>query len=343
VKQKQKKELERVQAVSDYAATQHEEKIRRWKERFALLREEVAKEKERWIEKYNNLETQLSTTKDRVYAEKAKCRSLVQKQILETERVEMYLRNYADVLKEENEELRHKIQSAIKDKHLAERASSKDKKLAKERLEKWHAEKQRRRIAEDYAAEQEKIANDLQQIMKRYQDMINNSQETKRKLQKEWADEEAKHKRGGARRWPIWVVQLICELLVNGTSPSAIPANIQTMYETLTGETPADVPSVNFVRQCRVVVEVIGETITALKLASAEDWKAIWTDATTRRQISFTALVIGLLGDEETIDPVVVSSCIFMEDERANTQADGIVSKVSDTCTNANIYAAICI
>jgi hypothetical protein len=98
VKQKQKKELKRVQAVSDYAATQHEEKIRRWKERFALLREEVAKEKERWIEKYNNLETQLSTTKDRVYAEKAKCRSLVQKQILETERVEMYLRNYADVL-----------------------------------------------------------------------------------------------------------------------------------------------------------------------------------------------------------------------------------------------------
>jgi flagellar motility protein MotE (MotC chaperone) len=78
VKQKQKKELERVQAVSDHTATQHEEKIRQWKERFAVLREEVAKEKEKWIKKYNNLETQLSTTKDRVYAEKAKCRSLMQ-------------------------------------------------------------------------------------------------------------------------------------------------------------------------------------------------------------------------------------------------------------------------
>lgn len=323
--------------MADLNTKQYKDKIERWKERFGVLREQVVKEKEKWVVKYNNLEEQLSSTKDRVYAEKAKCRTLVQKQIEETARVEMMLRNYSDLLKEENDELRTKIQATIKDKRLAERASSKDKKLAQDRLEKWHAEKHLRRIAEDYAAEQEKIANHLQEIMQKYQDMINNSQETKRKLQKEWADEEAKHKRGGARRWPIWVVQLICELLVNGTSPSAIPANIQTMYETLTGETPADVPSINFVRQCRVVVEVIGETITALKLAAAEDWKALWTDATTRRQIPFTALVIGLLGDEDTIDPVVVSSCIFMDDERSETQAEGIVSKVSDVPYLANL------
>ena len=36
-----------------------------------------------------------------------------------------------------------------------------------------------------------------------------------------------------------------------------------------------------------------------------------------------------MLGDEEDIDPVVVSSCIFMDDERSETQADGIVNKVS--------------
>jgi hypothetical protein len=101
------------------------------------------------------------------------------------------------------------------------------------------------------------------------------------------------------------------------------------MYEMLYGEKPKEVPSVRFVRQCRVVVEVIGETIVALKLASADSWKQLWTDATTRRQIPFTALVIGILADDETVDPVVVSSCIFMDDERSETQADGIVSKVS--------------
>jgi hypothetical protein len=151
-------------------------------------------------------------------------------------------------------------------------------------------------------------------------------------LKKEWADESAAYKRGGARRWPIWVVQLICELLVNGTSPAAIPSNIQTMYKTLYGEKPDELPSVNFVRGCRVVVQVVGETVTAIKLGNAETWKQLWTDATTRRQIPFTALIIGILGDDNDIDPVVVSSCIFMEDERAETQADGILDKVCSSC-----------
>lgn len=148
-------------------------------------------------------------------------------------------------------------------------------------------------------------------------------------MKKEWADNESARKRGGARRWPLWVVQLICELLVCGTAPSAIGQSIQVMYETLYGETPEEIPSVNFIRQCRVVVEIIGETVAAIKLGWAEVWKQLWTDATTRRQIPFSALIIGLLGEEDVIDPVVVSSCIFMDDERSGTQADGIVNKVS--------------
>jgi hypothetical protein len=102
--------------------------------------------------------------------------------------------------------------------------------------------------------------------LKKYTDV---PQDTKHRLKKECADEAATHRRGGARRWPIWVVQLICELLVNGTSPAAIPSNIQTMYETLYGKTPDEIPSVNFVRGCRVVVQVIGKTITAIKLGNA--------------------------------------------------------------------------
>jgi hypothetical protein len=78
------------------------------------------------------------------------------------------------------------------------------------------------------------------------------------------------------------------------------------------------------------VVEVIGETIAAMKLAFAESWKQVWTDGTSRRQIPFAALIIGLLGANESdaIDPVVVSSCIFTEDERAETQAAGLIDKI---------------
>lgn len=80
--------------------------------------------------------------------------------------------------------------------------------------------------------------------------------------------------------------------------------------------------------------EVIGETIAAMKLADAPTWNQLWTNGTTRRQIPFTALVIGLMGEDEDIDPVVVSSCIFMEDEHSEMQADGIINRVNTNNCN---------
>ena len=119
---------------------------------------------------------------------------------------------------------------------------------------------------------------------------------------------------------------MICELLINGTVPTAVPSTIQSIYETLYDEPPEELPSVNFVCECRVVVEIIGETMVAIKLGHAEIWDQLWTDSTTRRQIP---LIIGILADSGNIDPIVVSSCIFMEDERSETQVDGIVNKVN--------------
>ena len=48
---------------------------------------------------------------------------------------------------------------------------------------------------------------------------------------------------------------LICNLLVNGTPPSAVPDNIQMMSAAMTGQEVTELPCINFVRQCRVVVQ----------------------------------------------------------------------------------------
>ena len=161
--------------------------------------------------------------------------------------------------------------------------------------------------------------------------LMENSHKTKRRMKKEWVNvyTDGHRTRGGSRSWPPWVVQMICELLINGTAPTAVPSTIQSIYETLYNECPEELPSVNFVRECRVVVEIIGETLVAIKLGRAEFWDQLWTDLTTRRQIPFTALIIGILADSGNIDPVVVSSCIFMEDEKSEMQVDGIVNKVN--------------
>jgi hypothetical protein len=291
-------------------------------------KEKVVQEAEKWRYKLNRLEEELSVANDRVYNHKMKQREIVQKQINNATLNEQLMQNYIESLEDANAELSRELQCALSGKRASERQTAKARKIAAERLQKWHDERNKRKEAQDLAAKNEKAARDAEKLILEYKET---TQDMRRQMQKEWADEDAAARRGGGRRWPIWVVQLICELLVNGTAPSSIPSNIETMYETLYGAKPKEVPSINFVRGCRVVVEIIGETIAAIKLAAAETWKQLWTDATTRRQISFTALVIGLLGDEENdaIDPVIVSSCIFMADERAETQADGIEHKIA--------------
>ena len=308
----------------------HLKKVERYKQELGKVRAQLDNVELHWKNKMRKLDEELSTANDVVVAHKSKYRRLMQQQMDEAKEFATQVQNYEESFLQENNDLRAQLKKALSDKRAAIRQSRKDKQLAQSRLAKWHEERERRRTAEDYAAQEAKVAAALKLTVASYIARVESDQKTKRRMKKEWDDEAAARKRGGGRRWPIWVVQLICELLVCGTSPQAIGPSIKIMYETLYGEkTEEEPPSVNFIRQCRVVVEIMGETVTALKLASADSWKQLWTDATTCRQIPFTALIIGLLGDEEDIDPVIVSSCIFMDDERSETQADGIVDKVS--------------
>ncbi len=90
--------------------------------------------------------------------------------------------------------------------------------------------------------------------------LMENSQATKGRMKKEWVNyyDDGRRTGGGSRHWPPRVVQMICELLINGMAPTAVPSTIQSIYQTLYDEPPEELPSVNFVRECRVVVEIIG-------------------------------------------------------------------------------------
>ena len=57
-------------------------------------------------------------------------------------------------------------------------------------------------------------------------------------------------------------------------------------------------------------------------------WKQLCTDGTTRRQIGFQSLVIGLL-TKKGFESVILYSCIFMDDKTSEMQVKGIEDKVS--------------
>lgn len=305
---------------------------------------EIVDEKIKWQSKIDKLNKELESANDRVFLNKRSKLKELHTQMEKAKKKENELVNYIESVQEENFEMAEEWKLAKKEKRDAIKKHDKMKDLAASRLDKWHAEVNARRDAENELARQTKIMKKSDEIMEKYRAEISRSKEdmaakkeewianqpSRRKLKREWASEVARKKRGGRQKWPVWVVQLICELLINGTSPAAVPRNLRTMYETLYEEKPDDVPSINFVRQCRVVVENVSETIAAIKLGNAKDWSQLFTDATSRRQVSFTALIIGIMGDDNKLDPIVVSSCIFMEDETSAVGADGIIKKVKD-------------
>ncbi len=113
-----------------------------------------------------------------------------------------------------------------------------------------------------------------------------------------------------------------------------------TLFATLYGKVPKRIPSLNFVRQCWVLAQIVSETITAMKLAVCLNWVEILFDATTHRQVPFSAVVISLIVDgPETIDPVIVSSYVILEDKTLETQVDGIVTKVR--AASSHIFSMI--
>ena len=224
-------------------------------------------------------------------------------------------------------EMNEDIKDARKATKAVKKMLQRFKIIAEARKEERDNAKARADELQDEAARLSKINDAQAEELEYYKSLLKESEDKKKIMKKEWVM--AAGGKGGTKRWPVWVVQLVCELLVNGTTPSAIPKNLVSMYTTLYGEKPKEWPCDNYVRGCRVIVQVIAETIAAFKIASADKYAQLWTDATSRRQISFQAMIVGIMGEGNKIDPVVLSSCIFSEDETAEKQAESIIDEVS--------------
>ena len=61
-------------------------------------------------------------------------------------------------------------------------------------------------------------------------------------------------RRGFYGKWTVCIVLLMCEILVNGTPQSAVPANIQTVSAALIGNAACELPYVEFVLKFQVVL-----------------------------------------------------------------------------------------
>jgi hypothetical protein len=114
--------------------------------------------------------------------------------------------------------------------------------------------------------------------------------------------------------WPTWVVQMILEMLSHRTPPSCIAANILTVAEILFSFSPTpiikELPSTNFIRECRTVLLNTTKTLAAFQLGNEKEWVQFFGDGTSRRQIEIQNAIVAVMteGGFKTPKPWLIHS-----------------------------------
>ena len=160
-------------------------------------------------------------------------------------------------------------------------------------------------LTESYQAELEKLRNENRTYRNAIVELETLVDESSRKLNdleaaipiKEIKKE--RRGRGGQSSWPLYIWDLILEQLVNGTPPSSVADNIYAHVKKFSPSTKVtELPSIWTIRRARTVLLVVCQTLAAYRLGKAGKWEQLFTDATSRRQVTFQNLIISVEEDE---------------------------------------------
>jgi len=81
----------------------------------------------------------------------------------------------------------------------------------------------------------------------------------------------------------------------------------------------------------RSTVLRVTKSLAAYLLGSADSWKQLHTDETSRRQISLVNVIIGLLGTDGKLKSICLSGSIIAEDSTAENQSRAIISSFTES------------
>ena len=154
-----------------------------------------------------------------------------------------------------------------------------------------------------------KDAEDLQQQLSKQHNDIVDLEYKLEEAERQWCQAEdsipvkvfgkVRKVKGGTSSWPTYVWEIIIEQLINGTPPTSVNANIIRMIKTFSPSTEIqELPSIWTIHHARTVLLDIGQTLAAYRIAKADKWEQLFTDGTSRRQISFQNLIISIEEDE---------------------------------------------
>jgi hypothetical protein len=135
-----------------------------------------------------------------------------------------------------NYELVDEVKNANSAKRTAIKLYDKSKESASRYFEQLQIEKEEKNQLQDELTRVLKAQESQQKVIREYENIVQALKFTKLNLKRECRV----GCRGGAH-CPLWVTEVCCELLVNGSPPSAIPSSIGTLFASLYGEEPKNI------------------------------------------------------------------------------------------------------
>ena len=132
-------------------------------------------------------------------------------------------------------------------------------------------------------------------------------------------------KRGGRKQYSVKLVQIILEMIVNGTPPSSIRAILLIFAQTFDPTFDLkDLPCLAYIRKCRSILITVTKVIAALRLSKAENWGQMFTDATSIAQVPLQDIILSLK-DHDVIKPIVLLAATVLQNGKS---ADAVVDTI---------------
>ena len=206
------------------------------------------------------------------------------------------------------------------------------------RMKEWRSKCAQLSDSQDELVDHLRKMEVMEQQLKEYNDIISSQQNTIEEMTptpqifaKQWVKN--RDKRGGHMEWTVECDKLIMELLANRCPPVSIQASILAMarYFFRGQDVVRELPCLRSIRYMRTVLLRTTKSLAAYRLGSADAWKQLHTDETSRRQISIVNVVVGLIGSDGILRSICLSGSIIAEDSTAENQSRAIISSFTES------------
>ena len=133
---------------------------------------------------------------------------------------------------------------------------------------------------------------------------------------------------GRGHTWPTWLRALIMELLVNGTRPSAVMANVRATASYLTPWLRVRGPRISCVRRMRRELRTVVEALAAYRVARARRVRQLGTDGTERNQQSLLTGNLLIENADGEFEDVVMRSAALTPGKTAQIEAETLEENI---------------